>query len=207
MKTTIYLIRHSKPMKNRINITNSDNLQVWNEKNPLSVDGEIKAKELSISKEMEDIDIVISSTYVRAMSTAKYIAEQNNKDLYIIENFGERKHGVNSWDELPEGFEERQKAEIDFKVGTGESRREVSERMYNALFEVLEKNKGKRIAIISHSTAIAFLLIKLGRYENETIYFKDKPIIDKNFKWTAPEVFKLEFDNSELINIESIKEY
>ena len=45
MEKIIYLIRHSVPMKIRNNIVNSDSLQVWNEKNPLSIIGEEKAKE------------------------------------------------------------------------------------------------------------------------------------------------------------------
>ena len=33
---------------------------------------------------MQNIDLVIASNYVRAISTAKYLAEKNNKDLYLI---------------------------------------------------------------------------------------------------------------------------
>jgi len=51
--TTIYLIRHSEPMKRKpIQFNNSDSLQIWNEKAPLSVNGEKRAELLSKSEEM-----------------------------------------------------------------------------------------------------------------------------------------------------------
>lgn len=205
MKTTIYLIRHSEPMKRKpIQFNNNDSLQIWNEKAPLSVNGEKKAEHLSKSDEMKNIDLVIASNYVRAISTAKYIAEENNLDLYIDESFSERKHGVNSWDELPEGFEIRQMTDSKFKMPNGENQIEVANRMYNALLDVLRKNEGKRIAIVSHATAIAFLFIKLGKFTEEGIYINDKVIIAKDFKWNAPEVFKLEFDDDKLIALNVI---
>ena len=47
MKTTVYLIRHSKPMKEEvINLINSDNLPTYGIKNALSVEGEILAESL-----------------------------------------------------------------------------------------------------------------------------------------------------------------
>lgn len=205
MKTTIYLIRHSEPMKRKpIQFNNNDSLQIWNEKAPLSVTGEKKAEYLSKSEEMKNIDVVISSNYVRAISTAKYIAEENNLDLYIDESFSERKHEVKSWEELPENFEYRQMIEPDFKVGNGENQIEVANRMYNSLLNVLRENEGKKIAIVSHATAISFLLILLGEFTKEGIVVNNKTIIDKNFKWNAPEVFKLEFEDYELINVRRV---
>lgn len=186
MKTVIYLIRHSEGLKRKVNIVNSDNLQLTNEKTPLSVNGEKKAEILSKCLEMKNIDLIISSNYVRAISTAKYICEKNDKDLHIIETFGERRHGVSSWDELPENFELRQMQDKDFKVGDGESQLEVANRMYDSLIKVLKENLGKRIAIVSHATAITFLFMKLGQYRDNCIYFKDKVIMDENFKWNAP---------------------
>lgn len=44
----------------------------------LSANGEIKAKELSELEELKNIDAIWSSNYVRAIATAKYIAEVNN---------------------------------------------------------------------------------------------------------------------------------
>lgn len=205
MKTIVYLIRHSEPMKVE-NLDYNDSLQLKNEKNILSINGEKRAEILSNYKELKNIDIVISSNYVRAISTAKYIAANNNLKVFVAEQFGERKYGITSWDEKPSNFEQRQIEDENYKIGVGESQKEVRDRMYLALTEVLNKICGKRIAIVSHATALMFLFMKFCRKENNTLYFKDKVLFDNNYKWQAPELFKLTFnDKNELLDIENIR--
>ena len=77
----IYLMRHSEPLK-PININNNDSLQVQNEKWGLTINGEKIAEKKSKINELTDFDIVISSNYVRAISTAKYFV----KDKLFIES-------------------------------------------------------------------------------------------------------------------------
>lgn len=209
MKTIIYISRHSEPMKVENTLSN-DNLQLQNEKQILSPEGERRAKILSEIDELQDIDVVISSNYVRAMSTAKYIANKNNKDLIILDDFGERKFGINSWDELPTDFENLQLKDKNYKMTDGESRKEVTQRMLNALNTILEKYKGKKIAIISHGTAMSFLFMiwcevkpsNKGEWARKLI-FNNKEFFDGKF--FAPELFKLEFEDNELIDIKNIK--
>lgn len=87
--TYVYLIRHSEQLK-IINIKNEES-QISNEKIILSVEGERKAQEISNLHELSHIDILYSSNYVRAIATAKYIANQNNIEINIDEAFNERK--------------------------------------------------------------------------------------------------------------------
>lgn len=205
MQTIIYLIRHSEPEKRLNKINSYENLQIWNEKNILSVNGEIKANKLSQIDEMKNIDVVVSSNYVRASSTAKYIANVNNLDVNIIEAFGERKFGINNWNEKPENFDKKQLEDENFKTQNGESRQETANRMYNALFSVLKEHKGKRIAIVSHATAITYLFIKMFGVNDMNIIFDNKTIIDKDFVWNAPEIFKLTFEDDNLIDISNLR--
>ena len=72
--TTIYLIRHSEPLKS---------VDIINEEIPLSPNGELKAKKLADLEELRDIDLIYSSKYKRAISTARYIALKNNLSLNI----------------------------------------------------------------------------------------------------------------------------
>ncbi len=204
MEKTIYLIRHSIPMKIRNNVINSDSLQVWNEKNPLSIIGEEKAKEYFEKEEFLDVDYIVSSKYVRAISTVKYLAEKNNLNININENFGERKHGVESWDLLPPGFEERQLIDKEYKVGDGESQLEVAIRMYTSLMELV-KSDYKKIVVLSHATAITFLLMKIGNYSDGILSFNGEVLLDNNFSWGAPDGFKFVFDDDKLISINHIK--
>ena len=53
--------------------------------------GEILAKKLSELEELKNIDVLYSSNYIRAISTAKYIAEKNSIEINIDERLGERK--------------------------------------------------------------------------------------------------------------------
>lgn len=207
MKTTIYISRHSQPMKLNFD-KSSDCLQLQNEKQILSIEGERRAKILSELDELKNVDVVISSNYVRAIETAKYISEKNNKCLYVIDDFGERRFGINSWDELPKDFGDKQMRDENYKMLNGESRKEVTERMLNALDKVLEDYNGKKIVIISHATAMNYLFMKLGliKMTEDRIpkfYFKNKEFFNGNY--SAPELFKLEFEDKKLINIENIR--
>ena len=138
--TTIYLMRHSIALKNINNDYNNESLQLQNEKMPLSIEGEELASNVSKESELQNIDAVISSNYVRAMATAKYISNANKLNLIVNSSFGERKFGVNSWDELPSGFELRQNDDENYKIGDGESQKEVRERVYKALMKRSEEH-------------------------------------------------------------------
>lgn len=205
--TTIYLIRHSKPMKVN-NTFNSDSLQIQNEKSSLSIEGEQLAQEKLNKKEFDNVDVLFSSNFVRTIQTAKYLAAKNNLEINIISDLGERRFGINSWDELPENFERKQFLDENYKLGNGESQKDVRTRMYTIIMNIINKYPNKRIAIVSHATAISYLL---KTWCNATIVddkmrynFNNKIILDGYINYC--ETIKLEFDNeNNLINIENIK--
>lgn len=206
MKTIVYLIRHSEPLKDINNIINNDNLQLQNEKTCLSINGEILASKISKLDELQNIDILFSSNYVRTISTAKYIANENNIKINVIEELGERKFGINNWNELPENFEMKQFVDENYKIGNGESQKEVRERMNNVLIDILDKYKNKKIAIVSHSTAILYLLKKFVDIDNEgNCTFEGNFFFNCMNNWNYCEIFKLEFEENKLIDIENIK--
>lgn len=205
--TTIYLIRHSKPLKVN-NAFNSDNLQIQNEKSSLSIEGEQIAQEKLNKKEFDNLDILFSSNYVRAIQTAKYLSVKNDLEINIISDLGERKFGIDSWEQLPENFERKQFLDENYKIGNGESQKEVSNRMYSTIMKILDEYKNKRIAIVSHATAISYLLKKwcdIQVIDDKLRYsFNNNIILDGYFNYC--ETFKLVFDdNNKIINIENIK--
>ena len=205
--TTIYLIRHSKPMKVN-NTFNSDSLQIQNEKSSLSIEGEQLAQEKLNKKEFDNIDVLFSSNFVRTIQTAKYLAAKNNLEINIISDLGERRFGINSWDELPENFERKQFLDENYKLGNGESQKDVRTRMYTIIMNIINKYPNKRIAIVSHATAISYLLktwCNATIVDDKTRYnFNNKIILDGYINYC--ETIKLEFDNeNNLINIENMK--
>lgn len=160
------------------------------------------AEKKSRLKELTNFDIVISSSYVRAISTAKYFTKDK---LFIDENFGERKFGINNWEELPKDFGKRQFDDFDYKLPNGESINEVIDREYKSLINILNNYYDKKVLIVGHSTALASLFSKWCEIDYTNGYkFAGKQFFDG--KWSYCETFKLEFDNdNKLINIENIK--
>lgn len=191
--TIVYFIRHSKPLKVN-NELNSDSLQLCNYKQILSLEGERLSKEISKKEYFKDIDILYSSNYVRAISTAKYIAHVNDLNINIVSDFGERKFGINTWEELPEDFEIKQFTDENYKISGGECLREVQRRMYNTLMKILKINRGKKICIVSHLVSMTSLFrVWCDVILNDGYYFKGNKF--KDVKWNYCEIFKLEFDN------------
>lgn len=206
MATVLYLIRHSEACsKNQLNIVqNNDSFQINNEKTILSVFGEEKACQLSKLEELKNIDAVYSSNYVRCLSTAKYIANENDKVINVDERLGERVIG--DCDNLDwYDYHQQQLKDFDYKLPNGESLNDTKKRMVDAVKNILMFETDNRVAIVTHSTALTCLLsawCDVGRnYHNEVILsYKDDTIVDGH--WTAPMVYKVEFDGMNVLSIE-----
>lgn len=204
--TTVYLMRHSEPFKEHRGIEDTrENILFSNIKTPLSVNGEHLDEKISTNSEFNNLDVVWSSNYVRTMSTAKYFAYRNNLKVNVSDKLGERIHGIKKWDELPSNFEIHQFEDENYKIDNGESQKEVRERLTDFLMTILKMYKDKRILIVGHSTATAYLLknwCDISYLDN----YKFKENIFFNGKWNYCETFKLEFDeNNDLISINNLK--
>ena len=207
--TTIYLIRHSERISHDFieSINSTDSPLVQNEKDILSVKGEERAKKLANLKEFENIDKVYASKCVRTLQTAKYLLEKYDLKANIDERLDERRVGKPNDGLHPDWFV-KQYENKDFKTEGGESQRDVITRMNEVIDEILTNDKDKRIAIFSHGYAICFYLLQFAKLEyidlnkNLTIKYKNNIILDGQIN--APEIFKLEFDNKELISIERL---
>jgi broad specificity phosphatase PhoE len=196
METTVYLIRHSEPLNKDIGEMNiSDSVYLINVKNPLSVNGEHLAESISNNKEFTKLAVIYSSNYVRTMATAKYFAIKNNLKINVDERLDERKQGIKNWDELPRDFGQLQFMDENYKIGDGESRKEVTKRMVTVFNDILDKNKGKNILIVSHCNALTFLLTEWCEVNyNNNYKFQNKIFFDGNWKYC--QAFKLIFNDS-----------
>ena len=212
METVVYLIRHSVRFNNKEMIesykTNQSDLMKY-EKIILSVVGEKRAEILSKEQELQNIDIVYTSNCVRTLQTAKYLLDRQNLKVNIDERFDERRPGKpNEKDVL--NWYTKQYEEENYKAEDGESRKEVTKRMTEAFEEVINKNKGKRIAIFSHGYAITFLLLKWCKLErvqeNRVLKYSFKGNVIFNKRLNSPDVFKLTInDKNEVVNVENIE--
>ncbi len=172
--TIVYLIRHAETVdENGIRNTSEDS-QLINEKEILSVEGEEQAKRLSENEELQNLDVIWSSSYTRAKATAKYIANVNDLPFNLDNNLSERKLG---------------------------NLKELGEFMKDKNTRELKEYEGKRIAVISHGGSIKFFLLNWCTVnENVKLVYNENTIL--NIK--SPCLLKLTFRKNELINLEQI---
>lgn len=206
MSTIIYLVKHADELKeNGIQNTN-DTAQLINEKYILSVKGEEQSKRLSEIPELQNIDVLWSSSYARAKATAKYITYRNNININIDSRLNERKLG--NLEDLSKWMKNKQFGVVQaylqdkkWKEREGESCEEAKERVTSFFQNILKENMGKKIVLVSHGALISFLLTNWCELNEEMKLIFNNKIIEIE----EPSITKLTFDKQKLINIESIE--
>ena len=167
LDTIVYLIRHAETVdENGIRNTNEDS-QMINEKEILSVYGEEQSKKLSENTELNNIDVIWSSSYTRAKATAKYIANNNNLPINLDISLSERKLG--NLKELGEFMKDKntkdpsqeQLLDRNFKTSDGESAEDTRQRMTEFFGRILKEYEEKRIAVVTHRRLYKILFTKL----------------------------------------------
>ena len=203
--TKIYLLRHSIADKN-IDFKNlKESFENINKKYVLSVEGEKEAYKYSMIPELSNLNMVVSSNYVRSIATAKYMAIKNKTRVIVDSNFDERKFGVDDPDKIPADFFKKQFINHEYKLKYGESFDEVRLRALRGLAKILKKNIGKNALIVTHSSTITFLLSKWCEVDYNSKYiirYKGKNIING---FTTPDLIELTFnDKNKLENIRRV---
>ena len=165
--TIVYLIRHAETInENGIRNTNEDSKMI-NEKEILSIQGEEQSKKLSENTELNNIDVIWSSSYTRAKATAKYIANNNNLPINLDSSLSERKLG--NLKELGKFMKDKstrdpsqeQLLDRKFKTSDGESAEDTRKRMTKFFDIILKEYEGKRISVITHRWFNKIFPIKL----------------------------------------------
>ncbi len=204
---TIYLIRHSMT---GVNVENYKNFRevLWKEYNAnmiLSVDGEKRAENLCNVKELENIEEIYASSSARAIATAKYLADKKNLSIKLDKRINEIDFDVEYYKEMPDDFTQQMFENKDLKINTHESFNDMDNRVNDFITKLLDSDKNN-VAVIIHGM---LLLSYLGSIANEKfedkkfkITFNGKEIL--NGTPSAPDIYKLTFENKELIDIERI---
>ena len=205
-ETIIYLIRHAETI-DEDGIRNTDEtMQEINEKEILSIDGESDSEKLSKNKELKNLDAIWCSNYTRAKQTAKYISKENNLQYNLDKRLCERKLG--NIEDLAKFMADKdtrdpsreQLAFPDFKTRDGESVNDTNKRMNDFINEILNKYRGKRVAIISHGGAIKFYLLNYCEVnESLNLSYKGEEVIVN-----SPCLLKLTFRNDDVVSLQQI---
>ena len=181
--TTVYFVRHAEP-----NYDNHDDML-----------RELTAKGLKDRELVTDflwnkqIDMVLSSPYIRSVDTVRDFAEKKGLEIRIVDDFRERK--IDSvWIEDFNSFCKKQWEDFSYKLSNGECLQEVQDRNIAALNRVLETYKGKNIVVGSHGTALSTI-----------VNYYDKSFGHEQFnqiRGLMPWIVEFTFDEDKCVNIQ-----
>ena len=189
MNTNIYFVRHA-----------ISPFSLDNERNRgLSDQGILDSIRVAEILKNEGIDIIVSSSFARAVDTIKPLANLLNKEIIQFEELVERpiaslKYQIEE-DDLLKGIE-RSFIDIDYCMPEGETTRQAQERSIPIIKKLLTDYKGKKIAIGTHGNIMTIILN----------YFDKSYGNDFWIQTSKPDIYKLEFDDTKLIQVERLWE-
>ena len=185
-----------------INYENNANLELIRMIRPLSRKGECVAKQCSTRKEFESIEKIYSSFYSSAISSAKYLSEKLEMNIYMDETLNDCKVGNlgNKNMKMVKGLQDH---EFSYKLLNGESLLDVGNRLNGFVQNVISNNE--ECIIYTHKRAILGFLLKYSLVgynldDNLILEFNNKLIYDDSD--TDIDVYELNIVNNEIINID-----
>jgi broad specificity phosphatase PhoE len=152
MLEQLILVRHGETVHNAAGIA-----QGWND-SALSETGIAQVRSLAVRLRSAGANALYSSPLGRALSTARYIAEEVGLDVTTLDELREMSYG--SWEgrsfldvrREDEAAYQRWIADPDAQCPSGESHNDVLRRMQRA-FATIERGASKAI-VVTHGTAI-----------------------------------------------------
>jgi 2,3-bisphosphoglycerate-dependent phosphoglycerate mutase len=168
----IYLIRHCKA----------------NGQEPgaqLTKEGQIQAEQLAEFLTEKQIDYIVSSSYVRAISTIRPLAQKLNLMIHIDERLCERVLSTKELDNWMENLRESYE-DLDMKLPGGESSRDAMNRGTYVIEELHERTE-KNIVVVTHGNLMS-LIIKNYDYSYG---------FDEWGRLTNPDIYELVKSNEE----------
>ncbi|HLE61925.1 MAG TPA: histidine phosphatase family protein, partial [Pyrinomonadaceae bacterium] len=155
MTTQVVLIRHGQSRGN------AQRRFGGHTDTPLSARGRKQARVTALALAAENFTAIYSSDLPRAVETAQPLAKLANLKIQTTEAFRERSVGVmegltfeEAAGEHPEQYAALLRRDFEHVLSGGESYRQLLDRAQQKLDEVIELNRGGRIAVFSHTGTI-----------------------------------------------------
>ncbi len=162
VRTSIYLIRHGQ------SAGNAEGRFGGHSPSPLSELGHEQARNTAIGIANERITAIYSSDLLRAVQTAQPLAESTGLEIIKNDAFRERHVGVlqgltfdEAKNQYPNDFYALINRNVRHVITGGESYRQLLDRTTNAFYDILDANRGGRVAIFSHTGTICFLTLHI----------------------------------------------
>jgi len=160
--TQIILIRHGQSQGN------AEGRFGGHTDTPLSPLGRRQAEATAQTLSSERIAAVYSSDLARAIATATPLAKLTGAPLIPTDAFRERSVGVmegltfeEAAAQQPEQYQALLRRDFDHVLLGGESYRQMLDRAAGKLNELIEKHRGDRIAVFTHTGTICILILHL----------------------------------------------
>jgi 2,3-bisphosphoglycerate-dependent phosphoglycerate mutase len=179
-KTIIYFVRHAES-------TYVKGTERSRGLTPLGIINSSKIKDILIE---EDIDVLISSPYERAIQTIRELSLQLNKKIFLKEDLRERQ--LSGEDHLITDFNESKRRLFEdpsYSFPGGESSIQAQERAIKVLQEIFEEFNVKRVVIGTHGDIMTLMMS----------YFDTRFNFEFWNSITMPDIYKLEFIDNKLI--------
>lgn len=185
MTATVYMIRHAESVYKH----GEERSRGLSEK---GLRDALRVREL-LAK--EEIHLVFSSSYVRAVQTVQPLADAKGLPVQLCEEFRERSIAGDdvaaAWEQVVDAMR-RSFTDEDYALPGGESANEACRRAVPAMEELLMDFAGKRIAVGTHGRIMSAML-----HQWDANYGFDF--------WqnaSMPDVYKLSFDGGRLVDVE-----
>lgn len=193
MITTLIFVRHAEAEGNKNRIFHG-----WTDSD-ITEKGHMQAQKVAERLKNCEIDLLYSSTLMRAWKTAEYIAKL--KGLSVIRKDRLKEINGGDWENVqfckfpmqwPNEFQTWEYELHRHKMPNGETVDEFRDRLVAEIKDIISNNEGKSICIVTHGTAIRVLLS----------YFYGSPETINNIRWcdnTAVSVVEVDKDRYSVI--------
>ncbi|WP_316571605.1 histidine phosphatase family protein [Neobacillus sp. YIM B06451] len=182
MRTNIYFVRHAHSEYT------PDELG-----RPLSKRGSQDAERVTELLKQENISMVLSSPYKRAIETVAGIAEALGTEVIPIEGFRERLLTDQPVADFSAAIKKVWEDDT-FSLEGGESNKDAQKRGVDALMHVLDTYCGENIAVGTHGN----IMVLIMKYFNNDYGFEFWNNLD------MPDIYKLTFDGLELAGVQRL---
>ena len=162
MVTNVLLIRHGQSRGN------AERRFGGHTATPLSARGRNQAQATARTLKSEALTAIYSSDLARAVETAKPLSDLTGLPIHGTSAFRERSVGVmegltfeDAAQQHPEQYAALLRRDFEFVLSGGESYRQLLDRAWQKLDEIIEQNRGGKIAVFSHTGTICILALHL----------------------------------------------
>jgi len=187
MNTFLYFVRHAV-----------SHFIPGNERNRgLSGQGKRDAARVAEILKNEGIDIIVSSSYARAIETVKPLADLLGKEILAFDALSERAIGtvnVDLDDDVLLRATQKSFEDLDYCLPEGETTRQARERAIPVIRQLLTDYQGRKIAVGTHGNIMTIILH----------YFDNRYGFEFFIQTTKPDIYKAEFDGFVLKRVERL---